>query len=195
MTGLDKIIESISAEAQARADEILKEARQAAAAIIDEASATAGAECAKIVEAAREEAELISRIAQSGSELNARKLMLKTRREILDETVSAALTKLKSLPDGEYFAVLSKLAVKYAQKGSGEILLSATDKARVPANFISGINSAIHGGTLTLAQDTADTDGGLILRYGGIEENCTFDAIAQQERDAISDELSALLFS
>ena len=194
MTGLDKIIENISAQAQLRASEILADARQQAKDILDESSAQAGAECAKIVEDARDEAELIGKISQSGSELNGRKMMLKTRREVLDDTIAAALKKLKSLPADEYFAVLRKLAVKYAQKGEGELLLSPADRARVPADFITGINAELKDSSLTLSQDTVAADGGFVLRYGGIEENCTFDAIAEQERDNISDSLSTLLF-
>ncbi len=195
MTGLDKIIESISAEAQAKAAGIIAGAREQAESIIDEAVTAAGAECAKIVDAARDEAELIGRISQSGSELSGRKMMLKVRREILDDTIAEALRRLKSLPAAEYFAVLAKLAVRYAQKGSGEMILSAADKARVPGDFIASINAQLSGSSLTLAQDTAAIDGGFILRYGGIEENCTFDAIAEQEHDSISDKLSALLFA
>jgi len=194
MTGLDKIIENISAQANAKAEEILAEARKQAKEIIAESETAAGEECARIVDDAREEAALIGRISQSGSELSGRKMMLSTRRELLDETIAAAMKKLKSLPADEYFAVIRKLAVKYAGKGDGEIVLSEADKARVPAGFIDEINSQLAGGKLSLAQDSAQTDGGFILRYGGVEENCTFDAIAEQEHENISDELSSLLF-
>ena len=194
MTGLDKIIENIDLQTQEKISEIIAAAKEEAKEIIAESDARAGAECAKIVDAARQEAELIGRIAQSGSELSGRKMMLKMRRELLDETIEMALNKLKCLPAEEYFAVLSKLAVKYAQKGSGEMILSAADKARLPAGFIDSVNAKLEAGSLKLAEDTAETGGGFILRYGGIEENCTFDAIAEQEHEAISDELSGLLF-
>jgi len=194
MTGLEKIIENIALQAQEKAAEILAQAEAEAKAILAESDAKAGEECAKIVDSARREAELIGRIAQSGSELNGRKMMLKVRREVLDETIEAALVKLKNLPADEYFAVLKKLALQYAQKGEGELILSAADKARMPADFIDSINSQLGGGSLSLADDTAKIDGGFILRYGGIEENCTFDAIAEQKHENISDQLSALLF-
>lgn len=195
MTGLEKILENIAAGAQAKADDIIEAARQQAQEIIDASATEAGAQCAKIVDEAREEAELIGRISQSGSELSGRKMMLKTRREVLDETIAAALGALKSMPADEYFAVLKRLAIKYARKGEGELVLSDKDKARVPADFVDEINASIANGSLTLAGDTAAIDGGFILRYGGIEENCTFDAIAEQEHERISDELGALLFA
>lgn len=195
MTGLDRILENIASDAKQQADEIVEAAKQEVKRIIDEASTEAGAECAGIVEATRQEAELLGKIAKSGAELNGRKLMLKTRRGLIDEIMAEAIAKLKKLPAEEYFAVLVRLAAKYAEKGEGEMILSAADKARVPSGFIDSVNSALSGGRLAIAGDTAETDGGFILRYGGIEENCTFDAIAEQERERLSDELDALLFS
>lgn len=195
MTGLERILENIASDAKQQADEIIEAAKAEAKRIIDEASTEAGAECAGIVEATRQEAELLGKIAKSGAELNGRKLMLKTRRGLIDEIMAEAIAKLKKLPADEYFAVLARLAAKYAEKGEGEMILSAADKARIPAGFIDSVNSSLGGGKLKIADDTAETDGGFILRYGGIEENCTFDAIAEQERERLSDELDALLFS
>lgn len=195
MTGLDKILENIASDARQQADEIIAAAKLETKRIIDESATEAGAECAGIVEATRQEAELLGKIAKSGAELNGRKLMLKTRRGLIDEIMAEAVAKLKKLPADEYFAVLARLAAKYAEKGEGEMILSAADKARIPAGFIDSVNSALSGGRLAIAEDTAETDGGFILRYGGIEENCTFDAIAEQERERLSDELDALLFS
>ncbi len=194
MTGLEKILDGIAGDAQTRAEEIIAAANDKARQIIDEALSEAGAQCAKIVDDTREQAELIGRISKSGSELGGRKLMLKTRREVLDETLAMALKKLKGLPAEEYFAVLERLAVKYAQPGKGELVLSGGDKARLPGGFLERVNATLTGGSLTLAQDSAEIDGGFILRYGGIEENCTFYALAEQRRDSISDELGRLLF-
>lgn len=195
MTGLDKILENIASDARQKADEIIEAAKLEAKRILDESATEAGEECAGIVEATRQEAELLGKISKSGAELNGRKLMLKTRRGLIDEIMAEAVAKLKKLPAEEYFAVLVRLAAKYAEKGEGEMILSAADKARIPAGFIDSVNSALSGGRLAVAEDTAETDGGFILRYGGIEENCTFDAIAEQERERLSDELDALLFS
>lgn len=194
MTGLDKIIENIGAEARAKAQSIIEAAQEEAKQLLDEASNEASGECEEIVDSARGQVELTEKISQSNSELNGRKMMLRTRREILDGIMAEAVERLKKLPDGEYFAVLEKLAVKYAESGSGEIIFSKRDKARVPAGFIASVNAKLPNGSLTIAEDTVETDGGFVLRYGGIEENCTFDALAAQERERLSDELSRLLF-
>ena len=194
MTGLDKIIENIGAEARAQAQSIIEAAQEEAKQLLDEASNEASGECEQIVDSAREQVGLIEKISQSNSELNGRKMMLRTRREILDNVLAQAVARLKKLPDGDYFAVLEKLAVKYAEDGKGEMILSKKDKARVPSGFIATVNAKLSNGSLTIAEDTVETDGGFVLRYGGIEENCTFDALAGQERERLSDELSRLLF-
>ncbi len=195
MTGLEKIIENISAEARAQADDIIESAKETAAQIIDEAATEASGECDEILLTAREQVELMAKISQSNSELNGRKMMLKTRREILDSVMADAVQRLKKLPDGEYFGTLCRLAAKYAENGNGELVLSKSDKARMPADFAEKVNAAVKNGSLSIAEDTVDTDGGFVLRYGGIEENCTFDALAEQEHEKLSDELSRLLFS
>ena len=50
------------------------------------------------------------------------------------------------------------------------------------------------GGSLTLSDDTADIDSGFILRYGGIEENCSLKALFADRQEELQDLVHKLLF-
>lgn len=195
MTGLDKIIQTIADDAQREADRIIADARIEAKKINDDAYSKAEINCARIVTDAREKAALFSKISVSGAQVEGRKRMLSAQREVVDYVIAQALAKLRSLPDDKYFDIVTSLCVRYAH-GSGQLVLSEKDKARLPSDFSAKLEKALSstGASLAIADDCARIDGGFILRYGGIEENCSFEAIAEDKKDEISDKLNSMLF-
>ncbi|MBE6759341.1 MAG: hypothetical protein E7554_04540 [Ruminococcaceae bacterium] len=196
MTGLEKILERIQAGADLQAADIMDEARAEAAEILKKADAATEAKSTALVDVTREKAELIGRIADSGSELEGRKLLLSLRQELIAGVIDEALKRLRALPAEQYFSVCERLACRFADKGEGEILFSAADRERLPGGFMDALNGKLSdkGAKLTLAADTVETNGGFVLRYGGIEENCSFAAIVEQHRDSLSDQLGKILF-
>ncbi len=195
MTGLERIIEQIKIDSRQNAEKIIAEAQVEADRILDEAMKSTEIECREIISKGKEDAKVIERIANSSSEQVQRKANLAAQRQIIDEVFAAALQKLRSLPDNDYFLVLHRLANKNAENGAGEILLSEEDKKRMPADFVEKLNEKLTGkGTLTLAEDCVETNGGLILRYGGIEINCTFASLIDGKREQLSDKLNKYIF-
>ena len=195
MTGLEKMIYQIKNDSDSTIAQITENARVEVERIMSEAMTQAEAECAAVLQKGKEEAQVQERIFSSSAEHEEKKMLLTARREVIDDVFAKALEKLRSLPDREYFTVLSGLAVKYAENGEGEMLLSEKDRAHVPADFISGINSKLSGKSVKLASDTVQTNGGFILRYGGIEINCTFAALIDGRREQLGDKLSRFLFA
>ena len=53
----------------------------------------------------------------------------------------------------------------------------------------------VMGGALVLSEETRDINGGFILIYGGIEENCSFQAMFNSRKDELSDKVHEVLFS
>ena len=88
-----------------------------------------------------------------------------------------AKAELKGLETGAYFDMILKLAVKSAQPGEGELLLSKKDLERLPEGFEDRLNASLKdkGAVLHISGDTRDIDGGFVLTYGGIEENCSIE--------------------
>ena len=50
------------------------------------------------------------------------------------------------------------------------------------------------GGSLKLSKDPAPVKNGFILKYGGIEENCSLDALFASRTDALVDKVNAALW-
>lgn len=196
MTGLEKILAAIESEADEKASEILQNADNETKNYLDEAASSTEAECAQIIESGKAKASVIERIAASGAELEGKKLLLTARREIIGDVIDRALEALRALPDDQYFDVLSRLAVYYAEKGEGEMLLSEKDKARLPQGFMESVNRKLSekNAVLKVAHDTRETGGGFVLCYGGIEINCTFDALVDGRREQLGDKLGRYIF-
>ena len=103
------------------------------------------------------------------------------------------LENAKHLPDDEYFSLILQMIGKYSLPQDGTILFGEKDLKRLPADFASKINDAAKG-KIALSDKAAAIDAGFILQYGGIEENCSFDAIFASEAENLSDRAGRLLF-
>ena len=53
---------------------------------------------------------------------------------------------------------------------------------------------AIAGGSLTVSPEAAPIDNGFILKYGGIEENCSLRALFSSMKDQLQDKVNAALW-
>ena len=51
------------------------------------------------------------------------------------------------------------------------------------------------GGVLALSSQTCEIDGGFLLVYGGIEENCSFAAMFAAEKESLQDKVHTLMFT
>ena len=71
------------------------------------------------------------------------------------------------------------------------------DLERMPAGFREEIKSLAQkkGGVLEISGETRNIDGGFILIYGGIEENCSIDAMFAGKRDELLDQVRKILFA
>lgn len=196
MAGLEKIIERIASDSAAKCDGIIFDAQNEAQKIKDAAAQQSSDNQAAIVEAANKEAKAIVDMAESGAELEGKKELLATRVEIINKAIDVASKKLGDMPDDEYFAALYALAKKYAQSGEGTMLLSKKDLERLPKGFDKKINEGLEkGAKISVAKDPANISDGFILVYGDVEINCTFEALIEDARDAIKDELFSIIFA
>lgn len=196
MTGLDKIIKEIQDEASAEAAAMIAKAKAEAEKILANAKAESDAKCEKIAAAAAQDVADIAQSRESAIALQRRQRALQTKQEMLSETLDKALESLKDLPETEYFGLMVHLASTSAQPGEGVMMLSENDSKRVPADFAQKVAAALpSGSTITISSETRPIDGGFILKYGDIEENCSFKSIFDASRDDFSDAIRDTLFS
>lgn len=199
MAGLDKITGQIKAQAQAAADETLREAREQAEKLVLEAREQTERECAAIEKKSQAAVAAILERGRSAAELKRRQSLLACKQAMIAQVLEDARKELKNMPGEAYFENIIKLAVKEARGGEGLMLLSEKDKKRLPAGFEGDLNKALKekgrpGASLKVSPETRDIDSGFVLTYGGIEENCSFDAIFDAAHERLQDKVMEILF-
>lgn len=196
MTGLDKIISQILDDAGKEADEAVKKAQSEA----DEILSKAKEECARTEEEGRKKLDADSSAymerIRSSAELKKRQAVLLAKQQVISDMLDQAYHRLLAKEGGEYFALVRKMLTKFVLAKQGEIYFSKRDLERMPEGFESEIEkaAAAKGGSLTLSKEPKAIDGGFILVYGGVEENCSFKALLAAQKDELSDKVHELLF-
>lgn len=197
MTGLNRIIGQIQFDAEACAVTAVTKAKIEAEAILR--AAKAGNKAA--VEAIDKQsdaavADCLARAA-SAAALQKRRVILAAKQEIIRNIILKARQSLYALPNEEYFGIIVKMAVKFVLPQSGELMFSQKDLDRLPTNFEATLNEAVKakGATLKILPESRRIDGGFVLVYGGVEENCSFEALFNAAHDGLQDKVHQLLFS
>ena len=197
MSGLEKIRDRILKDAEEAAAEKMREAEEKASKIKSEAVREAG-EIAKNVQAkAESEIKAYSERVDSSIDLEHRTRILAAKQEIIGDVIDEAKRRILSLSDREYFDLLLKLMEKNIREGEGVIYFSEEDHRRIPSGFSFEVQELAekHGGDLSISAECRKIGPGFVLSYGGIEENCTFDALFAEKKDDLTDIVQTILFS
>ena len=194
MKGTEKIIAHIQADAKAQADAILAQAEQQCASIREDydkkATELYGEKIRRGVQDCQDKADSVERIAR----MEARKSILALKQDMVSRSFALACEKIVGLPEEQYIELLTKLAAEAAVTGDEEIVLNARDKAAVGEKLCAAVNKKLSGGKLSLSDSTGDFAGGLILRRGSIEVNCTVELLVELCRGDMSAQIAGVLF-
>ena len=197
MTGLEKMKNQILDEAKSLAEAKVSDAENQAQEILEAAKAEAAKTAAGISQKSEADvANYTERIASS-IDLQRRTKVLSAKQEVIAEVLNKAYEKLKAMETADYFAMMMKILDKYVLAQAGEIYFSQADVNRMPADCRAEIEkiAKAKGGSLKICSQEKGIEGGFVLAYGGIEENCTLRAMFDAKRDELSDEAHRLLFS
>ena len=189
MSGLDKMIARLESDCDAQCERIALESAADAAGMLEAASRESRAETERVLAEADKQAELIAKKAESAAASAARRMMLAAKVDLIDETVDAAVKKLRSLDVPSYFGVLEALVKKYRTGAKGTLYLGAADLARKPQGFLSAFPE------IAVSEEAAPIADGFILKYGDIEINCTFDALRSASLDDLKTVAAEQLFT
>lgn len=142
---------------------------------------------------ARTVAERLERLGGS-AEMERRQLLLAAKQGCIDEAFARAAQALRDLPRQDYVALLARLA---AENGSGdeELVLSAADRDTVGPAVVAAANALKPGAAFTLSSESRDLSGGLVLKRGPVEVNCTFDTRLRQLRQEMATDVAQILFA
>lgn len=196
MSGLDKMKSQILDEANHSADKKIAEAKAKAEKILEEAEAEAAAQAEVISNKAQADAESYKQRIESSCEMQCKQAILRAKQDVIAAVLDKAYNKVLSLETGEYFDMIRRMLDKYVLPEEGIICFSAEDLKRMPTGFEAEIQKAAvsKGGALKLSREAKEMEGGFVLIYGGIEENCTVKALFDAKRDELSDKVQGLLF-
>ncbi len=196
MTGLEKIVDQILAEANQEADRLIEEANGQAKQIAEEADAQTEKSVQEIKKKSEAQAKNLEERMHSSNDLYLRTQTLAVKQDVIADVIETAYQKVCSMDTESYFGMLEKLIEKYALPQSGEIYFSDSDLWAMPAGFYNRIQAVAEkaGGTLTLSQEGKNIENGFVLVYGGVEQNCTLRAIFDANRDEMQDTVHAILY-
>jgi len=192
MNGIEKITDRIATEAGEKVANILAEAQAKAEKLAADYEAQAAAEKAALVEKGRTAAADREQRLVSMAQMEARNEILTVKQNLLDKAFEVALDQLCSLPEEQYVTVLEKLLQQAVTSGKEEVILSPGDREQVGQTVVDKVNAA-SGWTLTLSDETRSIRGGVILRDGSVEVNCTFETLLRICRTDIAGEVANAL--
>jgi V/A-type H+-transporting ATPase subunit E len=199
MNGIDKIADKIIAEAQQEITDILEKAQAEAKAITDSFATQANNEHAQIVSTGEIKAEDIVKRAKSAAELAARQQLLATKQQLISEAFDKALDHLLNLPENDYVSLLGRLGAQASITGTETVVLSPKDQQRCGQQVVAAANEILAAAgrtaTLTLSTETRPFVGGLLLKAGDVEVNCTLDSIVYLSKDNLALDVAAALFA
>ena len=196
MTGIEVIVNQILDEAKDKEKQILGEAEEE----IVKISADAKAEVEKFENQLYKKYELELKNYQSAAILMAeqkkKRAILNAKQEYIENIMDKTYERFIGAEDGEYFEMVLKLVKKYSLPQDGTIIFNSKDKERMPADLMDKIQKLAkeNGGSLTLSNEERKIDGGFVLVYGGIEENCTFKSILEIEKEKLHDLVNEMVF-
>ncbi len=210
MNGLQNIIAKIEDESRRECDAILVQAKDEADRVKSEYDALTSAALAEVDAALEKEAEAIITRARSSSAMIRRNVVSGARSNNVDAAYKNALDFIYSLPREKYadlvvsFAVgaiknhLNAAASKEAMYGETvdsapfELVFNETDREAIGEYCVFSIKNSHKkdlGAEVTrrvsLSEDTAKIDGGVIVRCGQIEENCSFALLIGDLRETL----------
>ena len=194
MNGIEKITDRIIRDSEAEITAMIAQTEEKIRAIGNSARAQRDKEEADILARGRRAADERLERLQSAAQTEKRKLTLAAKQEVVGEAFDLALEKLCTLPDGEYIALLTRLAVKASSSGREQIAFSAKDRGRVGKQVVLAANEALGNGQLTLSQDTRDIRGGFVMQDGDIEINCAFETLVRLQREKLERDVARVLF-
>lgn len=193
MTGLSRITERIANDAKKENEALLSQAKQEADTIIAGYKKQAEEQTEYIVPNAKKTAAERSERRLAVAAMEARKLQLAARQNVIQKAFDEAAALLVKLDDAKKVEWLSKIAANVAVSGTEAVILNTSEHAKIGDKVVKAANKLLGGkGKLTLADAGRDFAGGLVLASGDVEINCTIFALLGGVREELTAEVGKI---
>ena len=198
MKGIDKITSRIIADAEAECAAVKKESDERVAAIREENERRAQEEYLRLVREGVKDTETRVQRLDRTARLEAKKSILNMKQETVSRAFELAKGKIAELPERDYVAFLAREASEAAVSGQEEVIFCERDRKSVGAKAVKAANELLAAkgmpGMLTLSDTTREFSGGLMLKQGDIEVNCTVDTLLDLARGELAARVAEVLF-
>ncbi|MDL2295479.1 hypothetical protein LJC18_01530 [Lachnospiraceae bacterium OttesenSCG-928-E19] len=197
MTGLEKIVNQILEEANTLAEEKKAAGKAEAEQILSKAKEDAKKTSEEILKRSEADVANYKERIKSSNDLSRRTAILEAKQELIGEVIEKAYQEFCAKEDTKYWEIITSMLSKFSLAEEGEVYFSKRDLDRMPTGFEEEIAKIADtkGGKLSLSKETRNLDGGFVLAYGGIEENCSFKAMFDSKKDDLQDQVQKILFS
>ena len=193
MNGIEKISARILADAETEAAAIRAQAEEKAAQIRTDYDRRIESEQQRLTAEAQAEAEKQLARDQGAARMAARRQLLETKQSLVDAAFRQAEQQLLSLPEAEYIKLCAQLAAQASATGYEALIFCEADRKRVGQAVTEQANAG-KPAELTLSAETRPMCGGVVLKDGLIETNCSIGTMVSGLRPALSGKVAACLF-
>lgn len=188
---IEQIKEKILESAQQDARRIFDKAKMESRGKVYEAQRIADIKVRESKEKAIGDAMRVKSRRESMANLEARKMHLATKQEVISACFKDALAELKNLPRDQYVQLLAH-KLKEMSYQEGEIVLNEKDREAIGEELLAMVNQ--EGGKFLLSSDTLTASGGFVLRIGRIELDSTLEMMVSSVREEAMPEVVSALF-
>jgi len=198
MSNLQNLTSKIMQDAELKAENTIKEARNKEVDIINRKKDLANKVARSMVESAEVENKALIERAISSAQLEARNKKLLAKQGIFNMIFHEVEDRLRKMNLDVYQQFVRSSILSLDIEGDEEIIMSIDDKAKLPNDFISNLNNELINsgkiGNLKLSEDSRDLRGGYILSKNGIDINNSFKAMITSLRDELEFGVNKILF-
>ena len=194
---IDDITTRIIAEAKDAAEKILAEARSEADQIKNKAAERLETSRETANQKAEVEARSVEQRIIAGAELEAQKSILAARQAAITATIERAVESLQNMDETEYVDFVASVLTKAPIDDKAEIIVENQNwniiKKSLP-ELKKRLESTGRRLDLTLAKETREIGGGVLLRKGRIEFNASLPAIRRGMEEELRSVAASILF-
>ena len=198
MNGIEKITQRIGAEAQEEIEVAIRAARGKCGEIKAQSETKAQEEYQKLMrEGAKDLEQQVQRIGSSAG-MEVKKSVLAMKQSYVDRVLDASMEAICALPAESYIAFLADQAADAAVSGGEELVFSSGDREKFGEKVCAAANKQLKkrgiDPKLTVAADVGGFRGGLIVRMGDIDVNCTVEKLVEMRRGELAPQIVSILF-
>ncbi len=180
--GLEVVVQDVLAKGESEAQETKREGQNAADAIIARAENDAQAFLAEMRDQTIDQIERKKKREAASAHLDVKRVILNTKKQLLDELYVDAIKALAQLPESEREEIIKNLLK--SPEGFVRVYSNAQDEPLVRKN-----TALQYGGTISCT-------GGVLLENedGTVVRDLTFDAMLDDVREGSIKKIAAILF-